>query len=485
MTPRPSLKSIFSKFSSRKLSDVKWIDSFEDVHPQAHPETPDMRQNPGFEVPKDLFKWNNWTYVDKLDRIHKWNVGQRAPPYKIIIIPTNLCNLKCPYCPNSFARSSGRFRASDELTDTQWFNVVNEALELGVKEFYVLGGGEPLLRKKMLMQIYQMIKESDQEHITELITNAWFFTPEDIDLIAGKRLINKILFSIDGHNADVHDYVRGVPGSWERATNAVKLFHELKQKYGSDKPILHMNHIITVRSYQHISKTIELCHELGIVECAIHPMREYEETQGTIDHLMLTKEQEYEMFRELERAQKLADKYLIYLNVSMVEETVAKDQTNREDFLVGKELLEEYSNSVKTMDKPPQHFKTFCYEPLYSIFIDPKGNANYCCTAGDSSKEQNVAIHGFKNIWYGKYLSGVRGTMLAGGKTPKCFNCGLYDMTHDLKRDMKKFVDHLVTNGLFPKQRPIVQPPTEEVYFYTDNCVKPNLIQANVPRGEH
>lgn len=416
-----------------------WIDDLDEKHPQANPLEPDQRENPGFLVPKELFKWNNWGYVDKLERIHRWNIGQQAPPYKLILVPSNRCNLKCPFCPNSHGRTVGRFKVDDELTDEQWYAVVQEALDMGVKEFYVLGGGEPLLRKKMLMRIYRMIKAHDPEHITELITNGYFFTKEDAELIARKKLVNKILFSVDGHTAEIHDTVRGVPGAWKRATDSIRLIHQFKQEHKSDKPILHMNHILTNLNYSHLTETVEFCRELGVVELAIHPMREYAETQGSFDPLKLSEEEEKEMFRELKRARKLAEKYGIYLNVSMVEETLVKDESAPEEFMAGKELVDESLTGEEI-----SHFRTFCYEPLYSIFIDPKGNANFCCTAGDSVDSQNVARNGLKNIWYGKFLTAIRKGMLAGRSTPKCHNCGLYDMTHDLKRDMKKYVDYLV-----------------------------------------
>ncbi len=411
-----------------------WIEEAEKRHPQAHPESPDRRENPGFLVPKELFKWNNWSYVDKLTRIHRWNIGQRAPPYKMIIVPSNRCNLKCPFCPNSHGRTVGRFKESDELTDEQWYTLVQEALEMGVREFYVLGGGEPLLRKKMLLRIYQIIKGHDQQNITELITNGSFITREDAELIVEKRLINKILFSVDGHTAVIHDTIRGMPRAWKRATDAIRKLHHFKRIHDSDKPILHMNHILTNLNYRHLRDMVELCRELGVVELAIHPMREYEETRGSFDYLKLTAMQEKEMFSELKRARKFAERCGIYLNVSMVEETAEKEETACEEFIVGKDLLQE---------RGEQHFQTFCYEPLYSIFIDPKGNANFCCTAGDSVDSQNVARKGLKAIWEGKFLSAIRKGMLAGRSLPKCHNCGLYDMTHDLKRDMRRYVDYL------------------------------------------
>lgn len=429
---------------------LTWMEEHDKAHPQSKPRNPDQRPNPGFAVPKDIFKWNNWEYVDKLDRIHRWNVGKQAPPYKIILVPSNRCNLKCPYCPNSHGRVMHKYKASEELSDGQWYSLVQEALDMGVKEFYVLGGGEPLLRKEMLLKIYQMIKDRDSENITELITNGFFFTEEDCELIAREKLINKMLFSVDGHTAEIHDLVRGVPGSWKRATDSIRWLHEYKRKYNKDKPVLHMNHIVTNQNYMYLSRTVELAHSLGVVELAIHLMREYEETQGNFDHLKLTPEQETEMFRELELARAIAAKQGVYLNVSMVQETKAKDESKPEDFIVGKELLDESSESSDD-GNPLPHFRTFCYEPLYSIFIDPKGNANFCCTAGDSNSTQNVATRGLENIWYGSYLMAVKRGMLAGKSTPRCHNCGLYDMTHDLKRDMKKYVDSLLENGVYPE----------------------------------
>lgn len=418
---------------------VTWIDDLEHIHPQANPEKPGLTKNPGFGVPKQIFKWNNWNYIDKLDRIHRWNTGGKASPYKIILVPSNRCNLRCPYCPNCYARTVGRFKASEELADEQWYQIVREALDMGAKEFYVLGGGEPLLRKKMLVNVYRMIKQTDSEYGTELITNGSLFTPEDIRIIVREKLIDKILFSVDGHTAEIHDSVRGVMGCWKKATDSLRLFHEYKQKLDSDKPLLHMNHIVTNRNYNYLTETVKLCHELGVVELAIHPMREYEETQGSFDHLKLSSKEEEQMLRELKRAKRAADELGIYLNISMVEETIAKEECEPADFIVGKEFLKESPGGEELLP----HFKTFCYEPLYSIFIDPKGNANFCCTAGDSVDSQNVARNGLEDIWYGKFLMAIRSGMLAGRSTPKCHNCGLYDITHDLKRDMKKYVSHL------------------------------------------
>lgn len=374
--------------------------------------------------------------LEKLERIHRWNIGQQSPPYKMIICPTNRCNLECPYCPNSHGRTVMKYRASDELTDEQWYNLVQEALDIGVKEFYVVGGGEPLLRKDMVMNLCRMIKVHNKEHFAELITNGYFFTPRDAELMVRRKLIDKITFSVDGHTAEIHDSLRSVQGAWKRTTGAMRHIHEYKQSRGSDKPLLVMNYVVTNRNHTHLPEMVELCHELGVAALSFQPLRECGGIEGNFEEFKLSKEQEKEMLRELNRARTLAERHGIYLDVSLLGESVVKGKSRPEGFL----------DNPREGAPHLSHSKTVCYEPLYTIFIDPQGNANFCCNAGDSVDSQNVARSGLMNIWYGAYLTAIRQGMLAGRGMPQCRSCGMHNVTLELKQDLRKYVGRIIEN---------------------------------------
>ncbi len=71
--------------------------------------------------------------------------GLHVPPI-IIYSVTNRCNLHCKGCYHQALRAF----AKDELNDADLSRVITEAKELGVS-FMVIAGGEPLIRKELLI----------------------------------------------------------------------------------------------------------------------------------------------------------------------------------------------------------------------------------------------------------------------------------------------------------------------------------------------
>ena len=124
------------------------------------------------------------------------------------------CNLSCSYCvAESFV---GAERRGVELAQVR--RLIDEAVELGLTELF-LTGGEPF----SLHDIMQMISYGlERMHVTVLSNGI---------LLKGKRLQQletlphrerlTIQISLDGSNAETHDFYRGT-GSWQKAIDAIK-----------------------------------------------------------------------------------------------------------------------------------------------------------------------------------------------------------------------------------------------------------------------
>lgn len=125
------------------------------------------------------------------------------------------CNLSCSYCcAGSFA---GAERNGLELA--QVCRLIDEAGALGLSELF-LTGGEPFI----LHHIFQMIAYGLERgmHVTVLSNGI---------LLKGKRLQQleallhrerlTIQVSLDGSNAQTHDFYRGA-GSWQKAIDAIR-----------------------------------------------------------------------------------------------------------------------------------------------------------------------------------------------------------------------------------------------------------------------
>ncbi len=124
------------------------------------------------------------------------------------------CNLSCSYCvAESYV---GADRRGLELSEV--CHLIDEAAELDMTEIF-LTGGEPFI----LHDIFQMIRYGlERMHVTVLSNGI---------LLKGKRLQQlealphrdrlTIQISLDGSNAETHDFYRGA-GSWQKAIDAIK-----------------------------------------------------------------------------------------------------------------------------------------------------------------------------------------------------------------------------------------------------------------------
>jgi AdoMet-dependent heme synthase len=129
---------------------------------------------------------------------------------------TYRCNLRCEMCYNGSGSSASRPK---ELTDDEWLRVAREGCENGILEA-IISGGEPFLRPELVFRLLDLFKA--YRVVPHLITNGWFITRDIARRLAEYRF-GFVQVSIDGPSPAAHDAVRGVPGSWARATRALQL----------------------------------------------------------------------------------------------------------------------------------------------------------------------------------------------------------------------------------------------------------------------
>ena len=133
---------------------------------------------------------------------------------------TEGCNLACRHCwmgPRFDATGSNYPVLPVELFET----AIREARPLGLSGVK-LTGGEPLLHPE-IMQLLEIIRREGLKLTLE--TNGLLCTPAIAAAVA--RIANPFVsVSIDGADAETHEWVRGVPGSFEAAKQAVRHFVE-------------------------------------------------------------------------------------------------------------------------------------------------------------------------------------------------------------------------------------------------------------------
>jgi SynChlorMet cassette radical SAM/SPASM protein ScmF len=139
----------------------------------------------------------------------------RYPLRQIYFYLTEGCNLRCRHCwvlaDFETSRQTAGFLYPELLR-----HVVVQARPLGL-ETVKLTGGEPLLHPR-LPQILEIIKTADLRLIVE--TNGVLLTPKIARALAECRHPH-VSVSLDGTEAETHEWVRGVPGCYQAALQGI------------------------------------------------------------------------------------------------------------------------------------------------------------------------------------------------------------------------------------------------------------------------
>lgn len=132
-------------------------------------------------------------------------------PVHVVWEVTLACNLKCQHCGSR----AGRPR-SDELNTAEALDLIDHLAALGTREITLIGG-EAYLRRDWI----ELIRRSREHGIrTAIQTGARNLTDKRLDEAADAGL-QGVGVSIDGLPA-LHDRVRGVPGSYDQAIDALR-----------------------------------------------------------------------------------------------------------------------------------------------------------------------------------------------------------------------------------------------------------------------
>ena len=133
---------------------------------------------------------------------------------------TDNCNLKCVSC------ACWRKVTRGELSGDEWRNVIDQLADYGILKANFTGG-EPLLRS----DAPQLMAHAYQRGIRNLHlnTNAVLLDDRRRDAVldAGVRSFN---ISVDGPRAEVHERVRGVPGSFAKTVGNLERVLEQRDR---------------------------------------------------------------------------------------------------------------------------------------------------------------------------------------------------------------------------------------------------------------
>jgi radical SAM family uncharacterized protein len=151
------------------------------------------------------------------------------------------CNLECAMCPFWRREDENLLTVDDEV------RMMNSLVRAGVS-FLGFEGGEPLLRK----DLPEILAESHQRFHTSVVTNGWLLRNRIDDLAP---YLDLLFVSLDGIG-ELHDRLRGIPRSFEKAVEGIRA--------ARGRVPVAISSTITSENMDHAEKIVALAQRLGV-----------------------------------------------------------------------------------------------------------------------------------------------------------------------------------------------------------------------------
>lgn len=340
-----------------------------------------------------------------VEKLARWADGKRAAPQRVLMYPTNNCNLRCVFCYQALKP----YDYSDMMPDEKWLAITRELCEMGTNTLQISGGGEALLRGELVMEMMALAKSHGL--IGRLVTNGTVWSDNWI-----RRTIemgwDNVIHSVDGATPAVHDRLRGKKGSFEKTTSAIRRFAELKREMGTEKPLLEFSHVLTKWNYEQTPEMVELAHDLGVAVVTYEPVFV---SNPFVHKIKLSQKERERYMREfVPKALELAEDYRIRTNLDHVMGLEVIEETGK---LKGK-ILDSRDGHKRESRNPFMDIP--CYEAWLWPKIEANGDVGPCST---NMLAENIKDKTFRQVWYGPVFSEFRRRIMERDLPDGCENC--------------------------------------------------------------
>lgn len=340
-------------------------------------------------------------------RILKWQDNQPPPPWELMVCPTHRCNLRCGICARSWEGTTAD-PLFDELSEERWLQLVEEAAEMGVRYLNIGGGGEPTLRRELVLQMCDRAKASGME--VHLQTNGTTLTQNDLKRLIELRL-DYITVSVDGPTAEINDAIR-FKNAFNETVKRIAWLRGLKKEYRSAVPRLQVNMVLTALNYKVLDAMVDFCADNGVEYLSAKTLLEYSPDMKTY---ILSAEQKADLPEQINKAVARAQAMGLSNNL----DSLLPVSSGRAEILKPAEETGPQKNVVPLT-------QVRCLEPWRGIVISSSGHVAPCCFFWDGEAD-SIRDKGLKEVWLGPYLTCFRGKLQHGELPTPCKTCGFPD----------------------------------------------------------
>ncbi len=317
------------------------------------------------------------------------------------MFPTYRCNLKCGYCTKALVEDPPELL--NELSDARLLDLVDEGAAMGVEDWFIGGGGEPMLRRDLVMAMIEKIRALGMNGTLQ--TNGTRFRTEDLERIVESGW-GHLSVSLDGATAEVNDTVR-FKRTFDRIVGSLQELNRIKIQHSVAHPKVRIVCVITAQNYQQLAEMVELCHSAGSDDLRLVEL--YVNHDG-MDSYVLDDAQRAAMAAALEAVEPRAEELGVRTNIGGIVNTLTQKEAHRQRSI---------SLPTATLDSIGD---SMCFEPFLSLSIVSSGVVSPCCVFWEGNGE-NIKDCSLSDVWYGPYMEKLRKDILLGVPPTPCVEC--------------------------------------------------------------
>jgi MoaA/NifB/PqqE/SkfB family radical SAM enzyme len=339
--------------------------------------------------------------------------GRALGVYSVSFWLTRRCNLKCDMCwVDRSARAEGEeyLRSADELTLDELRKVVDDVGRYRPR--IGITGGEPFVRVDAVDFIAHVKNRGLRCGVN---TNGMFLARDAASLVDVG--LDNVMVSLDGP-ADVHDRIRGVAGSWERAYEGVRILLEERADAGTRKPYVKVTTTITEDNYDRLAETAALLSDLPLNELT------FQHVWFTTPSIAAAQRHQFE---------RLFGQDTTYLQGFVYDPSgIDLDKLEDEMRAIGRAEYPFPVNFYPNLSpeelrpyylEPARPLQPRCFSRWLRVDVMPEGTVTPCL----GLEVGNVREKSFGEIWNGELFREFRRYVARRGTFPGCARCcGLY-----------------------------------------------------------
>lgn len=342
--------------------------------------------------------------------------GYAPPPTALRLTVNNVCNMKCKMCEigqkqeeSSFYQiivGSGR---PSEISIDAFKRLIDDVGRY--KPHIYINSTEPLLYKDLIMIIEYTVAHKLRCSVT---TNGFLLEKFDHEFV--ELGLSELWISIDGIEK-VHDYVRGVPGAFEKAYRGIVKLLDNRTVTRSNLPVVGIAYTISSHNYGQLVETAKIFKQAGVDRIVYGHLNFIDE-----DMAVRHNEEYGHLFG------KVVPSSIAVTDCREVDTNILAEQINQ--------LKREYADFVSFLPdiETREDIETYyfcsnlmgnnrCKIAWRSAQILTNGDVVVASRCGFSGVMGNINREPFSKIWNDKLYREFRRKISQVGATPACSRC--------------------------------------------------------------